>query len=60
MASVNPSASLEDRLDLVSKMLEEAVALLRSTMVEVREEVEEEERGRDVGQRQLRPDQWPR
>jgi hypothetical protein len=33
-------SNLEERLDLVSKMLEEAVVLLRSTMAEVRQEAE--------------------
>lgn len=32
----SPSSNLEDRLALVSRMLEEAVALLRSTMTEVK------------------------
>jgi hypothetical protein len=37
---------LEDRLALISKMLEEAVELLRSTMSEVRDEAEGEHRDR--------------
>lgn len=46
--------ALEDRLGLISQMLEEAVAMLRTTMAEVREEAgkadlddERESRGED-------------
>lgn len=45
MAAVGPDggggANLEDRLGRISQMLEEAVAMLRNTMVEVREEADE-------------------
>jgi hypothetical protein len=39
------SGDLEDRLSVVSKMLEEAVELLRNTMDQVRKEAEGEPHG---------------
>lgn len=53
----NPG-NLEDRLSLISQMLEEAVELLRSTMTEVREEAKGEIRGEANGQ-SGRPDRRP-
>jgi hypothetical protein len=50
------AGNLEDRLSLVSQMLEEAVELLRSTMTEVREEARGEPDGNGDDPR---PDRHP-
>lgn len=52
------SGNLEDRLSLISQMLEEAVELLRNTMTEVREEARGEADDNHPGQRG--PERWSR
>jgi hypothetical protein len=50
-------SGLEDRLDLISKMLEEAIDMLRCTMSEVREEAKADH---EQPSSRPGPDQWSR
>ncbi len=60
MAVASTSGNLEERLSLISQMLEEAVDLLRNTMSEVREEAKgEESDDHDSGRPDAGSDRWP-